>query len=101
VVLTLGGDADKVQEAAQKEPYVHKTTIDGGDLRLSVDDGGQDAPLLMKLAGDLGVKVGSVAIQKQSLEDVFIHHTGRSIRDEETRKVSMFLGAGVPQKLGR
>jgi len=36
-----------------------------------------------------------------SLEDVFIHHTGRSIREEETHKVSMLLGAGVPQKWGR
>jgi ABC-2 type transport system ATP-binding protein len=101
VVLSLGGDVEKVKEAAEKEPYVHKAKVENGELRLYVDDGGQDAPLLMQLAGGLGAKVGSVAIQKQSLEDVFIHHTGRSIREEETRKVSMFLGAGVPQKLGR
>jgi ABC-2 type transport system ATP-binding protein len=101
VVLDIGGGADRIREAAEKEPYVHKANVEGGELRLYVDDGGRDAPLLMQLAAGLGVKVGSVAIQKQSLEDVFIHHTGRSIREEESRKVSMFLGAGIPQKLGR
>ena len=101
VVLTLEKGAENVKDAAEKEPYVHKTTLEGGELRCYVDEGGHDAPLLMKLADGMGVKVKSVAIQKLSLEDVFIHHTGRSIREEETRKVSLFLGAGVPQKLGR
>jgi ABC-2 type transport system ATP-binding protein len=48
-----------------------------------------------------GVKVLSATIHEQSLEDVFIHYTGRSIREEEAKKVSFFLGAGVPQKWGR
>jgi len=100
VVLTMDGDAERMREAALKEPYVHKANIEDGELRCYVDNGGEDAPSLMKLAGETGVKVRSVAIQKLSLEDVFIHHTGRSIREEETKKVSMFIGAGVPRKLG-
>jgi len=101
VVLNIEGDGEKALDAAGKEPYVHKANMDNSELRCYVDNGGDDAPLLMQAMGRLGVKVGSVAIQKQTLEDVFIHHTGRSIREEETRKVSMLLGAGVPQKWGR
>jgi len=101
VVLTLGDGADKAVEAVKAEPYVHKTTAEGSDLRCYVDNGSLDAPRLMQLMDHAGVKVASVAIQRLSLEDVFIHHTGRSIREEETKKVSMFLGAGIPQKWGR
>jgi ABC-2 type transport system ATP-binding protein len=101
VVLTIEGDAARAEEAAKGEPYVHKTKLEGAELRCYVDSGGQDAPPLMAMMVTLGLKVASVSIQRQSLEDVFIHHTGRSIREEETHKVSMFLGAGVPQKWGR
>ena len=101
VVLTLGDGAEKASEKASAEGYVHKTAVEGTDLRCYVDDGGRDASLLMQLMESIGINVRSVAIQKQTLEDVFIHHTGRSIREEDTRKVSMFLGAGVPQKWGR
>ena len=100
VIMTIDGDAERVRAAAEQEPYVHKAALEGGELRCFVDNGGNDAPLLMKLAGDMGVKVRSVGIHNLSLEDVFIHHTGRSIREEESKKVSMFLGAGIPRKLG-
>ena len=101
VVLATGSGAEGAAEAAGREPYVRKTKVEGPELRCYVDNGGEDAPRLMRLMDELGVKVASVAIQRLSLEDVFIHHTGRSIREEETRKVSLFLGAGVPQKWGR
>jgi ABC-2 type transport system ATP-binding protein len=43
----------------------------------------------------------SATVHEQSLEDVFIHFTGKSIREEEAKKVSLFVGAGIPQKWGR
>jgi len=100
VLLTVSGDAERLRAEAESQPYVHKATIEGGELRFYVDAGGRDAPQLMRLAEELGLGVETMAIQKQSLEDVFIHHTGRSIREEESRKVNMFIGAGVPRKLG-
>jgi len=42
-----------------------------------------------------------VMLKEQTLEDVFIHYTGRPIREEEAKKVSFLLGAGVPTKWGR
>ncbi len=47
----------------------------------------------------IGVSIEAVEIHRQSLEDVFIHYTGRSIREEEAKKVSFLVGAGVPSKL--
>src|SRR3990172_5464319 len=73
VVLTVAKDAERLKDAAEKEPYARKVTLDNSELRVAVDNGGEDAPLLMQLANNMGIKVGSVPIQKQSLEDVFIH----------------------------
>ena len=45
-----------------------------------------------------GDRVTSITVQKLSLEDVFIHFTGRTLRDEPAKKVSLFVGAGMPQQ---
>jgi ABC-2 type transport system ATP-binding protein len=47
------------------------------------------------------VKVLSATVHEQSLEDVFIHYTGKTIKEEEAKKVSLLLGAGIPQRWGR
>jgi ABC-2 type transport system ATP-binding protein len=36
-------------------------------------------------------------VHRLSLEDVFIHFTGRTLRDEPARKVGFFIGPGMPQ----
>jgi ABC-2 type transport system ATP-binding protein len=38
---------------------------------------------LINLATEIGTTVTSVHLRKPSLEDVFLHYTGRTIRDEE------------------
>jgi ABC-2 type transport system ATP-binding protein len=48
-----------------------------------------------------GIQPGPMSVIEPSLEDVFIHYTGKSIREEEAKKVSLFIGAGVPRKWGR
>ncbi len=37
---------------------------------------------LFRLAGELGVSITSISVRAPTLEDVFIHYTGRGIRDE-------------------
>jgi ABC-2 type transport system ATP-binding protein len=82
-------------------PFVHKIALEDDLLRFNVDSGATDLPALMDEVRRLGGKVLSATIHEQSLEDVFIHYTGKSIREEEAKKVSFFVGAGIPQKLGR
>lgn len=43
------------------------------------------ASLVPRLCRELGVLVESVHISPPTLDDVFLHHTGREIRDEEVR----------------
>ncbi len=92
---------EPIQQVIKDIPFVHKLKTDGSILRVYVDNGAQNLPSLIDKVKGAGGNVISVGINQQSLEDVFIHFTGKSIRKEEAKKVNFFIGAGIPQKLGR
>jgi ABC-2 type transport system ATP-binding protein len=81
--------------------FVHKVNTEDNSLRIYVDNGAMNLLLLMDEIRSLGGKILTATIHEQSLEDVFIHYTGKSIREEEAKKVSFLIGAGIPQRWGR
>jgi ABC-2 type transport system ATP-binding protein len=103
ISLTLPekSDMEVIKGTISNISFVHKVKIEGYTARVYVDNGAQNLPSLIDRVRGSGESVISVGIHQQSLEDVFIHYTGKSIREEEAKKVSFFIGAGVPQKLGR
>jgi ABC-2 type transport system ATP-binding protein len=52
-------------------------------LSLSVRDGEKRIPEILRTAARYRITVSSVNLKKPTLEDVFIHFTGRTIREEE------------------
>jgi ABC-2 type transport system ATP-binding protein len=100
ITLTLADRAGDLPDRIRTLPFVHSVALEDSSLRVYVDSGGQNLPVLLDEVKETGGKVSAVTIQEQSLEDVFIHFTGKSIR-EETRKVNLLIGAGIPQKWGR
>jgi ABC-2 type transport system ATP-binding protein len=82
-------------------PFVHRVKTEDNSVRVYVDNGARNLPVLIDAVRATGGGVLSATVHEQSLEDVFIHYTGKSIREEEAKKVSFFVGAGIPQKLGR
>ena len=102
VELSFSGvDSNKAVEETKKISFVHTAVTSDGTMRVSVDNGAQSIPVLIDLLKKIGAKVSSVILKQQTLEDVFIHFTGRPIREEEVKKVSFFIGAGIPRKWGR
>ncbi len=101
VSLAVEGPSAEAIEEVKGLPFVHNVNMEGDVIRVYLDNGAQNLPYLLERIKSMGGKVVSATIHQQSLEDVFIHHTGRSIREEEAKKVSFLLGAGVPQKMGR
>ncbi len=91
---------ETIQNILTNIPFVHKVKVDEETLRIYVDNGAQNLPALIDAVKGAGGTVISVSIHQQSLEDVFIHYTGKSIREEEAKKVSFLIGAGIPRKLG-
>ena len=66
-------------------------------LRLTVPNAEKLIPKLINIATDIGIEVSSVSIHRPTLNDVFLHYTGRDIRDEEAEsamKKFMMMGRG-------
>ena len=84
IYLRIRGKADEdtLLNSIKDLPKVKGVKRTKEDICLSVEMGEQRIPEIIKLANDKGIEVISVSLKKPSLEDVFIHFTGKSIRDE-------------------
>ena len=102
VEVTIAGvEGEKALAAIKSLLSVHSAISSGGHLRISVENGAQAIPMIVDKIEGAGGKTLSILLKQQTLEDVFIHFTGRPIREEEAKKVSFLIGAGIPQKWGR
>jgi ABC-2 type transport system ATP-binding protein len=84
--LELDGGADvavlhTVIEAWQAIPGVSQVTAEDGAACLLVDDSNLALPQVFETANDAGARITSVEIQEPNLETVFLHLTGRALRD--------------------
>ncbi|MBI2413247.1 MAG: ATP-binding cassette domain-containing protein [Deltaproteobacteria bacterium] len=102
IELTVSNiDMGKAKEEVSAHSSVSSVAVNEATLIISVDNGANAIPELVDRLKSLGAKVTRVTLKEQTLEDVFIHFTGRPIREEEARKVSFLLGAGVPRQWGK
>ncbi|MGD2041003.1 MAG: ATP-binding cassette domain-containing protein [Anaerolineae bacterium] len=81
VDLTLNAPAERVTAAWQAIEGVHQITTNNGTLALLADDSNQVLPRLFESANQNHVRITSVDIQEPNLEAVFLHLTGRALRD--------------------
>ena len=56
------------------------------ELMISVEDGQKNMPRLIERIRIQGIEIKSVYLKKPTLDDVFIHYTGRHFREEEQEK---------------
>jgi ABC-2 type transport system ATP-binding protein len=79
--LTINTEAGRVIEQWQATEGVHQISADDSQLTLLVDDSNVVLPRLFESATRVGVRITSVEIQEPNLEAVFLHLTGRALRD--------------------
>ena len=96
ISLTIENLTEAIAEKIRQMDFVHKLDREGDSLRVYVGHGAQNLPPLLEAIGSSGGKVMSATVHEQSLEDVFIYYTGKSIR-EEAKKVSFMAGPGAPR----
>jgi len=63
-------------------PFVEGATSHENVYRLSSGNGPATTLALMEAAAAANVTVNSLAVQSTTLDDVFVHYTGRALRDE-------------------
>jgi ABC-2 type transport system ATP-binding protein len=81
ITLTINAESQRVLEAWKVVKGVKQVTAENGTLTLLVDDSNQVLPRLFETAAAKDVRITSVAIQEPNLEAVFLHLTGRALRD--------------------
>jgi len=83
-VITLScPDLNKLSRALEKEEWIKNIKIHDSFLTLGVEKGEEKIPILFEIANTLGAKIKSISLRKPTLDDVFLHFTGRLIRDQE------------------
>ena len=58
-----------------------------GVYRILTSNGSQTTTQLVEMAAGLGEQISSLSVQNTSLDDVFVHYTGRQLRDEQVKAV--------------
>ena len=79
--LTINAEAEWVIEQWRATEGVHRVSAEDSQLTLLVDDSNLILPRLFESATQAGVRITSVEIQEPNLEAVFLHLTGRALRD--------------------
>ncbi|TES87062.1 MAG: DUF4162 domain-containing protein, partial [Candidatus Aminicenantes bacterium] len=75
---------DALIEQISSLDWIKNITRHDKNLSLTMDRGERRIPELIHVAQENGVEVTCVHLRKPSLEDVFLHFTGRTIREEES-----------------
>ncbi len=83
VFLEIEGSADALVNRIKSLDWITNITRHDDNLSLTMERGERRIPELINVARENGVNVTCVHLRKPSLEDVFLHFTGRTIREEE------------------
>jgi len=79
------GSTESCREMLAEFKWVKSAVRHDGFIDVRVENGEQKIPKILALMNSRGVNVDSVNLRKPSLDDVFMHYTGRTIREEEAK----------------
>ncbi len=81
VELSGTGRLDRFATQAKRLKNVDDATVGDGTVQLIVTGGGQMLPKLLEIAERTGTNITSVEVIEPDLEAVFLHLTGKALRD--------------------
>jgi ABC-2 type transport system ATP-binding protein len=81
VTLTASGDLASAAAALSARPGVHEASATEQGIDLVVEDAREKLPALLEETARAGVTIRSVEVTEPDLEAVFLHLTGRALRD--------------------
>ena len=81
VALEGVGDLEAAADASRALEQVRAASVQDGAIQLIVDHARSILPELLTTASDAGMAVNSVDVHEPDLEAVFLHLTGKALRD--------------------
>jgi ABC-2 type transport system ATP-binding protein len=79
--ITLNAEVQKILESWRATQGVAGIDVTDGKITVLVDDSNRVLPRLFEAASKANVRITSVDIREPNLETVFLHLTGRALRD--------------------
>jgi ABC-2 type transport system ATP-binding protein len=79
--LTINAASDTVLGSWQAIDGVQQISAEDSSIALMVDDSNAVLPRLFEAAAQADLRITSVEVQEPNLEAVFLHLTGRALRD--------------------
>lgn len=70
----------------ESQPMIRDVQMEDEIFRLYVDEGAKDLPRIFEFFETQHLRVDSISLSQASLDDVFLKHTGRTLRDIGSNK---------------
>ncbi len=84
-VITLScSDMVKLVKRLEEESWISNIEQHVSFVTLGVEKGEEKIPVIIEIAQSLNIRIKSISVRKPTLDDVFLHFTGRTMRDQET-----------------
>jgi ABC-2 type transport system ATP-binding protein len=83
MVELADGQVDEAAEVVRALVEVREVSADGRIVRSRVADGARAVPTILAALDSRGIAVESVTMHRPSLDDVYLHYTGRDFRSED------------------
>lgn len=87
VIMVKANKLDALSELVGKWFGLNKKRIVEGTLEITVPNGKVIMPRIIELATQNNIYVDSLVLREPNLEDVFLHYTGRTIREDTTKEL--------------
>ena len=89
VITVRCSDYERLRRRLAEEDWIRDIKVHNGDLEIYVERGEEKIPLIMKISEELKTTINSITLRKPSLEDVYLHLTGRTIREAEASSIDL------------
>ena len=90
IIVEVEGYNQSVSSHLMEIPNVKGFNFSDGKLIIKASDGPSSIPLIVSALSSSGLKVKRLSMERPSLDEVYMHYTGRSIREESITKEEAF-----------
>lgn len=82
MILLKTEEPEKLQSLLAHIPEIDTIRVIDNEVRISVPNADDELPRIMEIAFREGIHMSSVHLSRPDMNDVFMHYTGREIREE-------------------